>query len=93
MVSILTINPIAKLFNFLGRDPQHSMKLFVRGLGLFVLGLIFIAVGNMNHHLWQVPGLFFLAFGILLAAWGYLGVFVHRMQRMLTKRKPPQTKF
>ncbi len=72
----------------LGQDPQRSLSIFLTGLGLFALGLIFIAIGYFNHHLWQIIGLIILAFACLIAAWGYLGLFANRWFNILNKHKP-----
>ncbi|MBL4942565.1 MAG: hypothetical protein JKY81_13000 [Colwellia sp.] len=76
-------NLLAKL----GQDPQRSLSIFLTGLGLFVLGLIFIAIGYFNHHLWQVAGLIILALACLVAAWGYLGIFANRWFTILNRHK------
>ncbi len=77
-------NLLAKL----GQDPQRSLSIFLRGLGLFALGLIFIAIGYFHHHLWQVAGIIILAFACIIAAWGYLGIFSNRWFNILNKHKP-----
>jgi len=76
-------NLLAKL----GQDPKRSLSIFLRGLGLFALGLICIAIGYFNHHLWQIVGLIILAFACLIAAWGYLGMFANRWFNILNRHK------
>jgi len=76
-------NLLAKL----GQNPQRSLTIFLRGLGLFALGLIFIAIGYFYHHLWQVLGLVIIAFACLIAAWGYLGIFANRWFNILNRHK------
>ncbi len=76
-------NLLAKL----GQDPHRSLSIFLRGLGLFALGLIYIGIGYFNHHLWQVAGLIILAFASLIAAWGYLGLFANRWFNILNRHK------
>jgi hypothetical protein len=71
------------LLEKLGQDPQYSLKLFLRGLGLFVIGLLFVALGYFHHHLWQVIGLIILGLACLLAVWGYLGIFANRWLNIL----------
>ena len=71
----------------LGQDPQRSLSIFLRGLGLFALGLLFIAIGYFHHYLWQVIGLVILAFACLIAAWGYLGIFANRWFNILNRQK------
>jgi hypothetical protein len=76
-------NLLAKL----GQDPKRSLSIFLRGLGLFILGLFFIAIGYFNHHLWQVIGLIIITCACLIAAWGYLGIFANRWFNILNKRQ------
>jgi len=76
-------NLLAKL----GQDPKRSLSIFLRGLGLFILGLLFITLGYYHHHLWQVVGLIVIAFSCIVAAWGYLGIFANRWYNILNKRK------
>lgn len=71
----------------LGQDPQGSLTIFLRGLGLFVIGLFFIALGYFNHHLWQVIGIITLIFSCVIASWGYLGIFANRWFNILNKDK------
>jgi hypothetical protein len=78
-----------RLLEFLGRDPQRSLGLFLRGLGLFVIGIGLIFLGVYSHHLWQVPGMFFLALGCIAAAWGYLGMFANRLYHIFNRTQNP----
>ena len=71
------------LLEKLGQDPHYSLTLFIRGLGLFVIGLLFVALGYFHHHLWQVIGIIILCLACLLAAWGYLGIFSNRWLNIL----------
>lgn len=75
-------NLLAKL----GKDPQRSLTIFLRGLGLFALGILFIALGYFYHHLWQVIGIIILVLACITAAWGYLGIFANRLLVILSKR-------
>ena len=77
-------NLLAKL----GQDPKRSLSIFLRGLGLFILGAAFITLGYFHHHFWQVLGLIILAFACVIAAWGYLGIFANRWFNILNRRKP-----
>lgn len=76
-------NLLAKL----GQDPKRSLSIFLTGLGLFTLGLFFIAIGYFNHYLWQVVGLILIAVACIIAAWGYLGIFANRWFNILNKHK------
>lgn len=75
-------NLLAKL----GQNPKRSLSLFLSGLGLFTVGLIFITIGYFYHHIWQIFGLFILALACTIAAWGYLGIFANRLLVILSKR-------
>jgi len=75
------------LLEKIGQNPQKSLTLFLRGLGLFVVGLIFVALGYFYHHLWQIIGIVILIFACLLAAWGYLGIFANRWLNILYRTK------
>ncbi|MBU2869532.1 hypothetical protein [Colwellia sp. E2M01] len=79
-----------KLLEKLGQDPQHSLMLFLRGLGLFVIGLLFVALGYFYHYLWQVIGIITLAIACLLSAWGYLGIFANRWLNILYRTQSSQ---
>jgi len=81
-------NLLAKL----GQDPTRSLSIFLSGLGLFIIGLIFIAIGYFNHHLWQVLGIIILVIACLIAAWGYLGIFANRWYNILNKHNPNNNK-
>ena len=69
----------------LGQDPQRSLTLFLRGLGLFVIGICLIFLGYYQHHYWQIAGIVFLGFGILLSAWGYSGIFANRLLNIINR--------
>ncbi len=77
-----------KLLEKIGQNPQYSLTLFLRGLGLFVIGLLFVALGYFYHHLWQIVGIITLALACLLAAWGYLGIFANRWLNILYRTRP-----
>jgi hypothetical protein len=77
-----------KLLERIGHNPQLSLTLFLRGLGLFVIGLLFVALGYFHHHLWQMIGIIILTLACLLAAWGYLGIFSNRWLNILYRTRP-----
>jgi hypothetical protein len=81
-------NLLAKL----GQDPKRSLAIFLRGLGLFALGIVFIFLGYFHHHLWQVIGLLILAIGCAIAIWGYIGIFANRWFNILNNRKSSNNK-
>jgi len=70
----------------LGQDPQRSLTLFLRGLGLFVIGVCLIFLGYFHHHFWQIAGIVFLAFGAIFSIWGYAGIFANRLLNMFSPR-------
>ena len=78
---------LISLLEKLGQDPQRSLSLFLRGLGLFVLSVLCIGLGYFYHHLWQIPGLILLVIACLIAAWGYLGIFANRWLNILSRNK------
>lgn len=78
---------IYKILEKLGQNPQSSLTLFLRGLGLFVIALLFITLGYFYHYLWQVVGIVFLVLACLLSAWGYLGIFANRWLNVFYKNK------
>jgi hypothetical protein len=76
-----------KLLEKLGQNPQSSLKLFLYGLGLFLIALIFITLGYFYHHLWQIFGIILLVIACLLSVWGYIGMFSNRWLNVLYKNK------
>ncbi|MCW8832141.1 MAG: hypothetical protein OQK09_12765 [Colwellia sp.] len=81
-------NLLAKL----GQDPQRSLTIFLRGLGLFALGLVFIGLGYFYHHIWQLIGIPLLALACAISAWGYIGIFANRWFNILNRHKPDNKK-
>jgi len=73
------------LLEKLGQDPQRSMQRFLSGLGLFVFGACLIFLGLYQSHIWQILGLLVLAFGSLLAIYGYIGVFANRLYHIFNR--------
>ena len=73
------------MLNKLGQDPQKSLKTFVKGLGFFIVGVLFIFLGYYQHHYWQILGLIFLVLGLCIAAWGYIGLFANRLLNIFNK--------
>jgi len=63
----------------LGQDPQRSLSIFMRGLGLFIVGIFFVFLGYYTHHYWQIAGIVILGISVLVAAFGYLGIFANRL--------------
>jgi hypothetical protein len=70
----------------IGQDPQRSLVLFIRGLGLFAIGACLIFIGYYYHYFWQVIGIAFLAFGIFFSIWGYCGIFANRLLNIFDRR-------
>ncbi len=75
------------LLEKLGQDPQRSMQRFLSGLGLFVFGACLIFLGLYQSHIWQILGLLVLAFGSLLAIYGYIGVFANRLYHIFNRQR------
>ena len=59
----------------------------MRGLGLFAIGVLFIVIGYYFHYYWQIVGLLFLSPAILLAAYGYIGMFANRLLNITQRKK------
>ncbi|WP_416306837.1 hypothetical protein [Neptunicella sp. SCSIO 80796] len=72
-----------------GANPRKSWRLFIIGLGIFALGVLFILFGAQQYYLLQIPGLVLLLTGFLIAAWGYFGIFANRFSQLLNRVKPP----
>lgn len=70
----------------LGQDPHSSLKIFLRGLGLFIVGVFFIFLGYYQHHYWQILGITLLALGVMAAAWGYIGIFANRLRNIFNNQ-------
>jgi hypothetical protein len=81
-------NLLAKL----GQDPKRSLSIFLTGLGLFAVGLVFIAIGYFYHHIWQMLGLLILVISCIIAAWGYLGIFANRWFNIINRHSPNNKK-
>jgi len=75
------------LLEKLGQNPQRSLALFLRGLGLFAIGTFLIFLGYFYHHFWQIAGIVFLGLGIIFSIWGYTGIFANRLLNMFTPRQ------
>ncbi len=76
----------------LGQNPRHSLTIFLRGIGLFVLSILFIGLGYFYHHLWQLVGILLLIFACAMAAWGYLGIFANRWFNILNRTRTRKTR-
>jgi len=78
---------VKKLLEKLGQDPQRSLTLFLRGLGLFAIGACLIFLGYFYHHYWQIAGIAFLTIGALLSICGYCGIFANRLLNIFDHRR------
>lgn len=79
---------IKPLIYRLGSDPKLSLKRFLRGLALFVLAVIFIALGYYSHYSLQIIGIIILAVALFFAGWGYLGIFANRFSQVIKGINP-----
>ena len=77
---------LKQLIYRLGSEPKLSLKRFLRGLALFVLAVVFIALGYYSHYSLQIIGLVILATALFFAAWGYLGIFANRFSQVLDRQ-------
>ena len=69
------------------QNPKQSLKLFLRGFGLFVIGALAIMLGYFTNPLWQIPGLLLLVPGAVMAAIGYLGIFSNRLLNIFNRTR------
>ncbi|WP_440054345.1 hypothetical protein ACSLBF_16010 [Pseudoalteromonas sp. T1lg65] len=69
-----------------GSRPKFSAKLFFTGLALFVISVVLIAAGYYSHHLLQLVGLAFMLPAVILAVYGYIGIFANRFSQVLESR-------
>lgn len=69
----------------LGSDPHKSWSIFQKGLLVFVLGVCFTLAGAKWWVWLQIPGVIFLAIGLIIAARGYLGIFANRFSQTLNE--------
>jgi hypothetical protein len=79
------------LLEKLGQHPKNSLRLFLRGIGLFFIAVILIALGYFHHHLWQIAGVITLVLACCISAWGYIGMFANRWLNILYKTKTKNT--
>ena len=80
------------LLTKLGQNPKRSLSIFLSGLGLFAVGLIFITIGYFYHHIWQILGLFIITLSCVIAIWGYLGIFANRWFHIINRHSPNNKK-
>jgi len=85
-VVIILTTKILVMLKKLGQDPQKSLGIFLKGLGFFVIGVLFIFLGYYQHHYWQILGLVFLSLGIVFSIWGYVGMFANRLMNIINRR-------
>ncbi|MBQ4834329.1 hypothetical protein J8L70_13835 [Pseudoalteromonas sp. MMG010] len=67
----------------LGSQPKLSLKRFLRGVVLFVLAAMLIFAGYYTHFALQIIGIILLIPALILAAWGYSGIFANRFSQVL----------
>jgi putative effector of murein hydrolase LrgA (UPF0299 family) len=75
------------LLEKLGQHPKNSLKLFLRGIGLFFVSILLIVLGYFYNHLWQVAGIVVLVIACVISAWGYVGMFANRWLNILYRTK------
>ncbi|MFC3034838.1 hypothetical protein ACFOEE_20220 [Pseudoalteromonas fenneropenaei] len=69
----------------LGSEPKLSLKRFLIGLAFFAAAVAFIALGYYTLAWLQLIGLVLLLPALVMAAWGYLGIFANRFAQVLEK--------
>jgi putative effector of murein hydrolase LrgA (UPF0299 family) len=75
------------LLEKLGQHPKDSLKLFLRGIGLFFIAALLIVLGYFHNHLWQVAGIVVLVLASFISVWGYVGMFANRWLNILYRSK------
>lgn len=72
----------------LGQNPKVSLKRFFIGLGLFGVAVSAIWYGYYKYHLLQLLGLALLVPAMLMALWGYIGIFANRFSQVIATIAP-----
>lgn len=75
------------LLEKLGGDPKKSIFIFIKGVAIFAVGALLITLGYYHHHYWQMAGLVFIALGVVIAAYGYIGLFASRLLKVSRNTK------
>lgn len=70
--------PLRRALLTLGNDPRQSLRRFLLGFIIFMVGVALIGAGYYTWYLLQVPGLALLAYGGVIAGWGYIGLLASR---------------
>jgi hypothetical protein len=78
---------MSNLLEKLAQNPKRSMALFLKGVALFAIGALLIILGYFQQYWWQIPGIFFVGLGSLVAIFGYLGIFANRLYTIFNKKR------
>lgn len=75
-----------------GENPKRSVRFFIIGLCLFVLGVVGLYLGANVWIWWQIPAVAIMFAGVLITLKGYLGIVANRLaffrhQAQLNKEK------
>lgn len=62
------------------------MQRFLWGLGFFIFGVIAIFIGRQFHHIWQILGIGLLSIGVMVAIFGYIGIFANRLYHAFNRK-------
>ncbi len=63
----------------LGSDPQRSVRLFLIGLGFFIVSVAGFYLGAATIMRIQIPAALLMLVGIGFAIKGYIGIFANRI--------------
>ena len=76
---------LKSLLNKLGADPQKSWARFKTGLMLFIAGSVLLFLGARFLIWLQIPAIFLMTGGFIIAARGYVGIFANRFALTLNQ--------
>ncbi|WP_406665586.1 hypothetical protein [Gallaecimonas sp. GXIMD1310] len=74
-----------QLIERLGSQPRRSVKRFLTGFVLFMLGLLLIYLGHQFDVVLQIPGIAVGAAGFCVALVGYTGILCNRISQFLNR--------
>lgn len=78
---------IRQLIYKIGANPKRSARIFFVGLLINAIAAAFIALGYYHQHWYQMIGLGIAVPGVLVMAYGYLGILANRFAQVIKPRK------
>lgn len=67
-----------------GSEPKKSARRFFIGLALFAFSVVTIFYGR-EYMVFYILGMLSLVSALVLAAWGYLGIFANRFSQVVNR--------